>query len=114
MIASAYPQLDWLAPQAAPVVQTASDAAIPAEPVMPSPDPQEFKTMSLDLAAVRQSVDRLAAQLSAGHQAIASDIATLQSAQQAILRKISAPPPRPAPAARNAVQLAPPEPPPAR
>jgi hypothetical protein len=114
-IATAYPQLAWVAPQAAPVAQTASDAPTPAEPVMPSPDPQEeLKAISLDLAVMRQSVDRLAAQLAAGNQQIAGDIATLQSAQQAILRKISAPAPRPAAAARNAVQLAPPEAPPAR
>jgi hypothetical protein len=115
MIASAYPQFAWLAPQTAPVAQTAADAITPAEPAMPSPDPQaELKAMSLDLAGVRQSVDRLAAQLAAGNQQIAGDIATLQSAQQAILRKISAPAPRPAAAARNPVQLTPPEAPSAR
>jgi hypothetical protein len=114
MIATSYPQFGWLAPQTAPVVQTAADT-VPTEPVIPSPDPQELKTMVLDLAAMRQSVDRLTAQLAAGNQQIAGDIATLQSSQQAILRKISAPPPRPAAPARNAAQLAPPpEAPPVR
>jgi prefoldin subunit 5 len=70
--------------------------------------------MSLDLAAVRQSVDRLAAErqqiagdlaavrqsvdrLAAQHQQMAGDISNLQAAQQALLRKVStvpAPSPR--------------------
>jgi hypothetical protein len=57
----------------------------------------------LDLAAVRQSVDQLAAQ----HQQLAGDVATVQAAQQDILRKVAAPaPPSPRQAgpARNAVQ----------
>ena len=63
--------------------------------------------MLLDLAAVRQSVDQLADQVASGHRQIAGDIATLQAAQQAILRKISAPPPRQAAPARTAIQLTP-------
>jgi hypothetical protein len=56
-----------------------------------SPDLRQ-QAMSLDLAAVRQSVDQLAAK----HQQMADDIAKLQAAQQAILRKVSTlPPPSP-------------------
>jgi len=109
-VATAYPQLAWLAPEAGSLVQTASDAAAPAAP---SPDQQELKAMSVDLAAVRQSVERLAAQLSAGNQQMAGDIATLQAAQQTILRKMSTPAPRPAPQPRSAA-LPPPEAPPLR
>jgi len=90
-----------------------------------SADPRQLQAMSLDLAAVRQSVDRLAAQhqkmagdlaavrqsvdqLAAQLQQMAGDMATMQAAQQAVLRKVatpSPPPPRQAPApARNAVQ----------
>src|SRR5579871_6386535 len=87
-IAGAYPQLAWLAPQGASLAQAAPDTAAPAEPAAAAPDPQELKAMSVDLAAVRQSVDQLAAQLAAGNQQIAGDIASLQAAQQAILRKI--------------------------
>ena len=54
MIASSHPQLGWLSPQAAP------DA--------PSPDLQQLKAMSTDLAVVRQSVDHLAAQFVAGQE----------------------------------------------
>ena len=96
MIASSSPQLGWLAPQAAPLVQTASDIVARAAPPTPSPDLQQLKAMSLDLAAVRQNVEQLAAQFAAGQQQMAGDIATLQVAQQDILHKISPPPPRPA------------------
>jgi hypothetical protein len=101
-ISTAYPQLAWLTPQAASLAQAASDAAAPAESATPSADQQELKAMSVDLAAVRQSVERLAAQLSAGNQQMAGDIAGLQAAQQAILRKVSTPAPRPAPQPRSA------------
>jgi hypothetical protein len=107
MIANSSPQLGWLAPQAAALAQGASDTVAPTEPAAPSPDLQQLQAISLDLAAVRQSVDQLAAQVASGHQQIAGDIAALQAAQQAILRKISAPPPRQAAPARNAVQLTP-------
>jgi hypothetical protein len=107
MIANSSSQLGWLAPQAAALAQVASDTVAPTEPAAPSPDLQQLRAISLDLAAVRQSVDQLAAQVASGHQQIAGDIAALQAAQQAILRKISAPPPRQAAPARNAVQLTP-------
>jgi hypothetical protein len=119
MVASSHPQLGWLAPQTATLVGSASGTTTPAEPAAPSADAQRLKailldlaamrqSVSLDLAAMRQSMDQVAAQLAAGNQQIASDIATLQAAQQAILRKVSAPPPRPATIpARNAVQLTP-------
>ena len=96
MIASSYPQLGWLAPQAAPIAQTDSDIVAPAAPATPTPDLQQLKAMSLDLAAVRQNVEQLAAQFAAGQQQMAGDIATLQAAQQDILHRISPPPPRPA------------------
>ena len=101
-IATEYPQLAWLAPEAGSVAQTASDTAAPAAPAAPSPDQQQLKAMSVDLAAMRQSVDRLAAQLSAGNQQMAGDIAGLQATQQAILRKVSTPAPRPAAQPRSA------------
>src|SRR5260370_42666838 len=96
MIASSSPQLGWLAPQAAPLAQTASDIVAPAAPRAPSPDLQQLKAMLLDLAAARQNVEQLAAQFAAGQQQMAGDIATLRAAQQDILHKISPPPPRPA------------------
>jgi hypothetical protein len=57
MIASSYPQLRWLAPQAA-VAQSVPDTITP---VIASLDQEELKAISLDLAAVRERVDQLAA-----------------------------------------------------
>ncbi len=105
IIANSYPQLGWLAPQAA-VAQTAPATIVP--PVT-SPDRQELKAMSFDLAALRQRVDQIAA----GQDRITRDItAKLQAAEQDILDKISVPPPQPAvaPARKSApppLQLAP-------
>jgi hypothetical protein len=53
MIANLSPQLSWLAPQAAPVAEAA-----PTAPASTSPD--QLAAISRSLAAVRQSVDRLA------------------------------------------------------
>ena len=106
MIASSSPQLGWLAPQAAPVAQTAPNMMAPAAPTAPSPDRQQLNAMSLSLAALRQSVDQLAA----GQEQMTRDITKLRAAEQDILDKISAPPPpRPAAApARKPVPLMPP------
>ena len=68
-IASWSPHLGWLAPPAAPV----------------SVSPDQFVTISRGLVAVRQSIDKLAA-----------DITKLQATQQGTLDKTPAPPPSPA------------------
>src|SRR5215472_2146470 len=58
MIASSSPQLGWLAPQpAAP--QAAPPAGLPSD----QQQQQQLNAISLGLAAMRQSVDQLAAQL---------------------------------------------------
>ncbi len=107
MIANASPQLGWLAPQAAPVAQNAPDTIAPAASAAPSPDQQQLNAVSLDLDAVRQSVDRIAAsqeqisrtvnQLAAGLEQMAREISKLQAIEQYMLYKNSEPPPRPAP-----------------
>src|SRR5882757_2726749 len=79
MIVNSYPHLGWLAPQAA-AAQTTSDTAAPTAPDMSSTDAQPYKAMSLGVAAMRQSMDQLAA----GQQQMAGDIAKLQAAQQDI------------------------------
>ena len=105
IIANSYPQLGWLAPQTA-VAQTVPDTIVPS---ITSPDRQELRVMSFDLAALRQRVDEIAA----GQDRIARDITTkLQAAEQDILDKISVPPPQAAaaPARKPApppLQLAP-------
>ena len=86
IIANAYPQLRWLAPQAA-VAKTALDTTVPATS---SPDPQELKAITLGLAEVRQRVDQLAI----GQEQMTRDFSTkLQAAQREILDKIAVPPP---------------------
>jgi hypothetical protein len=112
MIVNAYPELAWLAPQAAALAQSASDAAVPTASAMPARDPQQLEA-SLNLAAVRKSVDQLALQVTAGQQQLAAEISRLQAAQQDMMEKISAPPPKPAaaspaPARKPPVALTPP------
>jgi hypothetical protein len=100
-IANLSPQLGWLAPQTAPVVPIA-----PAPAGAASSDAQQ---LAFGLAAVRQSVDLLTAQLAAGEGQVGADIAKLQADQQEILHKLSAGPPRPTAApAHKPVPLTPP------
>ena len=101
VIASSSPQLGWLAPQTAPVVPIA-----PAPAGAASFDVQQ---LAFGLAAVRQSVDLLTAQLAAGEGQVGADIAKLQADQQEILHKLPAGPPRPTAApAHKPVPLTPP------
>jgi hypothetical protein len=61
MIANWHPQLGPLAPQAEPVGQSAPDITALVAPSTPSFDQHQLTTMSLNLDAVRQSIDRIAA-----------------------------------------------------
>jgi hypothetical protein len=105
MMAMAYPaQLGWIAPQAAPDAPTQSApatlaSAAPAAPAVPSVDQQQLNALSLNLAAMRQSVEQLATQVASAQQQMRGDIARLQASEQDILTKIATPPPRPAPVA---------------
>ena len=100
LLANAYPQqLGWIAPQPTTTALAPQNApAAPASdaPVAPAIDQQQLKSLSLNLAAVRQSVEQLATQVAAGQQQMSGDIAKLQASEQDILAKIAAPPPRPA------------------
>jgi len=116
MIASSYPQLGWLAPQTA-AAESTPEITAPTAPATGLDSP-ELRSILVNLGAVRQSVDELAAQFAASQQQMANDIAKLNAAQQDIFNKISsAPPPRPAAApVRKPVPAAPqsPQEPPAR
>jgi hypothetical protein len=87
-------------------------------PAAPSPDQQQLNAMSVNLDAMRQSVDRIAnnmalnqeqmtrsvSQLAAGQEWMTREIADLQTVEQYVLDKISLPPLRPTHAApRNLV-----------
>ena len=101
MIANSSPQLGWLAPQTVPVVPIALAPAGAAS--------SDVQQLAFGLAAVRQSVDLLTAQLAAGEGQVGADIAKLQADQQEILHKLSAGPPRPTAApAHKPVPLTPP------
>jgi hypothetical protein len=94
MIASSDPQLGWLAPQTA-AAATAPEVTSPAAPAS-SVDSQEFKSLLMNLALVRQSMDKLAAQFVASQQQIAGELSKLKATEQGIFEKISSAPPRPA------------------
>jgi hypothetical protein len=119
-IASAFPRLGWLAPQAAPATQDTPDTFVPS--AAPSLDQQLLTAVPLDLDAVRQSVDHIAAgqeqmtrsveriaasqeqmartvgQLTAGQEQLTREITKLQAIEQYILYKNSEPPaPKPGP-----------------
>ena len=126
MIATAYPErLGWIAPPApttAPAPQRAPAALASATPPAPSVDQEQLKAMAADLAAVRQSVEQLAAQVGSTQQQVSDEIAKLhdeiaklQAAEQDILNKLPTPPPprpAPAPARRPPPAFAAPPPPP--
>jgi hypothetical protein len=132
MVANAYPQLGWLAPQGEPVTQNASAAVAVAAPAATVFDQQQLNAIANDLEAMQQSIDGIAPGIVAGHEQMARtidriaatqeqmartidqltasqeqvmrEITKLQAVEQYILYKSSAPPPRPAPSqTRNPV-----------
>src|SRR5258707_643270 len=60
MIANSYPQLGRLAPQTEPVAHNAPDVIALAAPATPSPDQKQSNVTSLDLDAMRESIDQIA------------------------------------------------------
>ncbi len=91
MIANSYPQLGWLAPQAEPVAQNAPEL------VAPSFDQQQLNAMSVEFDAVRQSIDRIAAsmtaiqeQMSRGADPIANSIVANQEQMTRSVDRIAA------------------------
>ena len=87
-------------PQAAPVAQIAPENVTPKAPAAPSLDPAQMQQMALDLATLRQTVDRLAV----GLDEVNREIGKLEAADEEILAKVTpAPPPPPPIAAAPAV-----------
>ena len=88
-------------PQVASIAQTTPDVIAPTASAVSSPDQQDF-------AALRQSVDQLAAsqlqinrsvmQLASAQEQTMRDISRLQKSERYIVSKMSVPLPRPAPA----------------
>ena len=98
MLANSYPQLGWLAPQAELVAQNVPETT---GLVAPSFDQQQLNAMSVDLDAVRQSIDRIATsmtaiqeQMSRGADRIATEqiarsVAQLTAGQEQMTREIT-------------------------
>jgi septal ring factor EnvC (AmiA/AmiB activator) len=88
MIASSYPQLGWLAPQAEPVVQKAPDVIGLASPTASSPDQQQPNAILLDFEAVRQSIDRLATSIASSQKRMTSSADRIAATQGQIARSV--------------------------
>jgi hypothetical protein len=87
-------------PQAAPVAQTAPENVTPKAPAAPSIDPEQVHRMAMDLTALRQTVEQLAA----SQDQMVREIARLKAADGEILAKVTpAPTPPPPIAAAPAV-----------
>jgi len=99
IIASAYPRLGWLAPRAGPIGYSAHGTTGLAAQVAPSPDQQRLNAISLDLDAIRQSVDRIAItqeqitrnvdQLTARQERMTRNVDQLAAGQERMTREIS-------------------------
>jgi hypothetical protein len=74
MIVNSYPQLGWLARQAEPVAQNSREMIALVAPLAPSFDQQQLNAMSLDLDAVRQSIDRIATSITAAQEQMTRSI----------------------------------------
>ena len=91
-------------PQAAPVAQTAPQTIAPKAPVAPSIDPEQVQQITRSLAALRQTVEQIAA----AQDQIAREIKQVLAANVELLSKIPAPPPQPPAAPTRKAMPAPP------
>jgi hypothetical protein len=88
VIASSYPQLGWLAPQAEPAPQNAPDVTRLATRTASSPDRQQPGTMSLDLDTVRQDIDQTATSIASSQQQIARSLDRIATSQEQMTRTV--------------------------
>lgn len=89
--------------QAATVAQTAPDKIAPKAPIAASVDPQQVQQLTLDVAAVRQSVEQVAA----SQTKMAAEINNLLVTDMEIFLKIPTPPPPPAALSHKPIPAAP-------
>jgi hypothetical protein len=85
--------------QAAPVAQTAPENVTPKAPAAPSIDPEQVHRMAMDLTALRQTVEQLAA----SQDQMVREIARLKAADGVLAKVTPAPAPPPPIAAAPAV-----------
>ena len=102
-IATARPSVPETA-QAATVAQTAPDKVAPKAPIAASLDPQQVQQIALDVAALRQTVDQVAA----SQTKIAAEINNLLVTDMEIFLKIPTPPQPPAALSHKPIPAAPP------
>ncbi len=92
MIANSYPQLGRLAPQTEPVAQNAPDVIALAAPATPSPDRQQSNVTSLDLDAMRQSIDQIANNMATNQEQITRNVdriaARVAASQEQLTRSV--------------------------
>ncbi len=88
MIANAHPQLGWLAPQGEPVTQNAPVAVAVAAPAAPAFDQQQLNAISIDLEAMRRSIDRIAPGIVAGQEQMARSIDRIATTQEQLTRTV--------------------------
>jgi hypothetical protein len=117
-IASWVQQLGWTKPPAvesktAPVMQTAPQT-VAAKQATTALDPQQIQQIEVEIAAVRQAVERHLAdmratveQLAASQDEMAREMEKIRSANQEILEKIPTPPPKRPATARKPTPTAP-------
>jgi hypothetical protein len=116
-IASWVEQLGWTKPpagaeiataretaQAATVAQTAPDKVAPKAPIAASLDPQQVQQIALDVAALRQTVDQVAA----SQTKMAAEINNLLVTDMEIFLKIPTTPQPPAALSHKPIPAAPP------
>jgi hypothetical protein len=87
-IASSYPQLSWLAPQAESVPQNAPDVIELASRTASSPDQRQPNTRSLDLDTVRQAIDRIATSIASSQEQMTSSADRIATSQQQIAHSL--------------------------
>jgi len=102
-IATARPSMPETA-QAAPVAQTAPDTVAPKAPIAASLDPQQVQQIALDVAALRRTVEQVAA----SQTKMATEINNLQVTDREIFLKIPTPPQPPAALSNKPIPAAPP------
>jgi len=90
--ASSYPQLGWLAPQAARIARSGPDTIGLAAQAAPSPDQQRSDVTSPDLDAMRQSIDRIANNMATSQEQITRSVdriaASVAASQERITRSV--------------------------
>jgi methyl-accepting chemotaxis protein len=87
-IATSFPRLVRLAPQATPVAQNTSDIFAPATSAPSFPDQHQLDAISLNLDAVRQSIDRIATSIAAGQEQMTQSVDRIAASQEQMTRSV--------------------------